>query len=313
MKKENRVLVAGSVAQDTIETPFGRRENALGGSAVFFSWACSFFSKVEMVGVVGRDFLSENIELLKKRGIDLRGLKQVEGKTFHWEGRYDCDFNTAHTINTELNVFADFTPVLEEDQKEIEYVFLANIDPEIQLEVAQQMNSAKVIAADTMNFWIENKKEKLMEVLGVIDFLFVNDAEARQLGNDPNLMRACRKILDCGPSVLVVKQGEYGATMFYSTDQGKVEIFSAPSIPLDSVVDPTGAGDSFAGAFIGSLAKSGEITGASMRNAVAMGSVVASFTVEGFSLDALRNCGAEDIDSRYRQLRRIAFFEEINR
>jgi sugar/nucleoside kinase (ribokinase family) len=300
------------VALDHIQTPFGGRKNSLGGSAVYFSWACSLFGNVSMVGVVGEDFPDQHIQMLEHRGIDTRSLEKIKGKTFHWEGKYDFDFNIAHTLNTELNVFASFNPRLDDYQKEMKYLFLANIDPVIQLKVAQDMKGPKIIATDTMNYWIENKKDDLLKVLKVSDFLLVNDAEARQLAGTPNLISACTRILSMGPRVVIVKQGEYGVAMFYrNKEEGKIEVFSAPSIPLETVVDPTGAGDSFAGAFMGYLASQDEISDKAMRSAAVMGSVVASFTVEGFSLDALKEADMDKVRRRYSRLRKMAYFEDI--
>jgi sugar/nucleoside kinase (ribokinase family) len=313
MSSDNQVLVVGTVALDDVETPFGKKENALGGSAVYFSWANSFFSSVSMVGVIGEDFPNQHLNLLDQRGIDIQALKKINGKTFHWEGKYEYDLNTAHTLKTDLNVLADFDPELLPYQRDIKYLFLANIDPVLQLKVAKEMNEPKVIATDTMNYWIESKREDLLKVLKITDYLLVNDAEARQLGEESNLIAACRKILSWGPKVIIVKQGEYGVTMFYHDDsKEKIQVFAAPSIPLETVIDPTGAGDSFAGAFMGYLASQKKINEKTIRSAVAMGSVVASFTVEGFSLDALKEVEMEDIKKRFRSLRNIAYFEDID-
>ncbi|MFH1416543.1 MAG: PfkB family carbohydrate kinase [Elusimicrobiota bacterium] len=312
MNGKNKVLVVGSVALDDIETPFGSRDASLGGSAVFFSWACSLFSEVSMVGVVGDDFPAEYTDDMNRRGIDTNGLVVKEGKTFHWKGRYDFDCNIAHTIQTDLNVFGDFSPELLGYQKDIPYLFLANIDPVIQLRVAKEMKNPSVIATDTMNYWIESKRDDLMKVLEITDFLLVNDAEARQLAEEANLVTAAKKILTWGPKTIIVKQGEYGVTMFYSSGGApKIETFSAPSIPLETVTDPTGAGDSFAGGFIGYLAMNGSISDETIRRAVVMGSVVASFTVEGFSIDVLRKAQKEEIHKRFSKLRKISYFEDI--
>lgn len=311
-KNDNRVLVIGSVALDDIQTPFARRKISLGGSAVYFSWACSIFSKVSMVGVVGTDFPGEYIDSLNKRGIDTQSLCRVKGKTFHWQGRYDNDFNTAHTIKTDLNVFADFKPAVLPQQTAIKYLFLANIDPVLQLKVAKSMKSPYVVATDTMNYWIESKRKDLLKVLKITDFLLINDAEARQLGKETNLMTACGKILSWGPKVVIVKQGEYGVTMFYTNRRGgKVKIFSAPAFPLGNVADPTGAGDSFAGGFMGYLASTGKISEDALRQAVVIGSIVASFTVEDFSIDMLKRADLKKINKRFNELRRIAFISDI--
>jgi sugar/nucleoside kinase (ribokinase family) len=309
---DNNVLVVGSVALDDVQTPFGEREKSLGGSAVYFSWACSFFAPVSVVGVVGEDFPDAHISMLNTRGIDTQSLIKTRGKTFHWQGRYDFDFNVAHTLKTELNVFADFKPRLNDELRQMKYLFLANIDPEIQLDVARQMKDPKIIAMDTMNYWIENKKDELMEAVKISDYLFVNDAEARQLAGEPNLISACARILSMGPEVVIVKQGEYGVSMFYKAgEREKIQTFSAPSIPLETVVDPTGAGDSFAGAFMGYIASHKKITERIMRCAAATGSVVASFTVEGFSLEALKKADMDAVMGRHRRLREIAYFEDL--
>jgi sugar/nucleoside kinase (ribokinase family) len=312
MDKDNNVLVVGSIALDDVETPFGRREVSLGGSAVYCSYAGSFFSPFSVVGVVGEDFPKENVEMLNDRGIDTKALKTLPGKTFHWKGKYDFDLNTAHTLQTDLNVLAEFEPELHPHQKDMKYLFLANIDPVLQLKVVNEMNDPKVIAMDTMNFWIDSKREELIEVIKKVDYLLVNDAEARQLGEEANMIKASHNILSWGPKVLIVKQGEYGVTMFYKTDDHeKVQTFAAPSIPLETVLDPTGAGDSFAGAFMGYLASQNQINEKVLRSAVVMGSVVASFTVGGFSLDALQQASKDDIKKRFSQLRRIAHFDDV--
>ena len=312
MSKENEVLVVGSVALDDIETPSGRRENALGGSATYFSWACSLFSPVSVVGVVGEDFPLQYLHLLNQRGIDTQALQKMKGKTFYWKGRYDFDFNTAHTLKTELNVFANFNPQLFPYQSRMKYLFLANIDPVIQLKVAQKMKNSGIIATDTMNYWIEKKKKDLLKVLEITDFLLVNDAEARQLGGEANLISACRRILSWGPKIVIVKQGEYGVRMFHlSKKKEKIETFSVPSIPLETIIDPTGAGDSFAGAFMGYLASQRKTDEKTLRLAVAMGSVVASFTVEGFSLEALEKVNLKNVYQRFHDLRNITYFEDL--
>ncbi len=312
MTANQNVLVVGSVALDGIETPFGRRNSSLGGSAVYFSWACSLFAPVSVVGVVGEDFPKSYISDMDKRGIDTASLEIAQGRTFRWEGKYEYDLNVAHTLKTELNVFQDFKPKLTQIQKNAEYLFLANIDPELQLEVVNEMNSPRIIALDTMNFWIENKRKELLQTLKKVDYLLVNDAEARQLGESPNLIKACNKIFRMGPKIIVVKQGEYGVTVFFSEDnRKKIEVFTAPSVPLESVMDPTGAGDSFAGAFMGYIASRGSIENSVLRQAVILGSVVASFTVEGFSIDMLKKTSREDIDKRFKYLKKISHFESI--
>lgn len=307
----NRVLVVGSVAQDTIQTLAGKRENVLGGAGVFFSYACSFFAPVEMVGVVGDDFLPEHLRLLEDRHIDIRSLKKVKGKTFHWEGIYSDDFNTAHTLKTKLNVFADFKGEILPDQQRIKYLFLANIEPALQLKVASQMEDPDLIATDTMNYWIDGKREELLKVLRITEILLINDSEAKQLGEDANLARAAYNILSLGPKVLIVKRGEYGAMMFCKDKRNKLKIFSAPAVLLDRVVDPTGAGDSFAGAFIGYLASCGRINEDNLRVGVVLGCAVASFIVEGFSLDGLKGQSINTIYRRFNSIREISHFDEM--
>ena len=309
--KENTLLVVGSVALDTVQTPFGKRKRALGGSATYFSYAASIFTPVSIVAVVGKDFPQAHIESLKKRKIDISGLERKEGKTFHWEGRYDFDMNTAHTLRTDLNVFAQFRPRLTESQKELPLVFLANIDPEIQTAVLKEMKRPKLVAADTMNYWIENKRKELKQMLRCIDILLVNDAEARSLGEEINLLKASRNILSMGPRVLVVKQGEYGVTMFYSDKNRSIEIFSSPALRLETVIDPTGAGDSFAGGFMAYLATKRVWDLRTLRSAVCLGTVVASFTVEGFSVEALARAGKNKIRNRMNILRKMSRWEEI--
>ncbi|MBN2408021.1 MAG: sugar kinase [Elusimicrobia bacterium] len=312
MSDDNKVVVVGSVALDDVQTPFGRREVSLGGSAVYFSWACSLFSKVSMIGVIGDDFPDEHVRMLEERGIDISGLERVRGKTFHWRGRYDFDLNIAHTLDTQLNVFAEFSPKLLDYQREAKYLFLANIDPALQLDVVRQMKAPRIVAADTMNFWIDGKRDDLEKVIGEIDYLIINDAEARQLAGEGNLVTACRKILERGPEALVVKQGEYGVTMFHAGKGNKgMEIFSAPSVPLDSVIDPTGAGDSFAGAFMGYIASEKKVNDSVIRRAVIMGCVVASFTVEGFSLDRLKEVDEKSIRERFSRLKKISYFDDL--
>ena len=239
------ILVVGSVAFDSIKTPFGVADDVLGGSACYFSTAASFFTDVNLVAVVGDDFPQQHIDFLKSRNIDLAGLQKSRGDTFRWKGRYDYNLNEAHTLETHLNVFESFQPVLPENYRDAEYVFLANIDPELQLEVLQQVKNPKLVACDTMNFWIEGKKAELIKTLAKVDILIINEAEVRQLADEPNLLKAAAIVRSFGPATLVVKQGEYGVLMF-----GEGSIFSAPAYPLEEVFDPTGAGDTFAGCLL---------------------------------------------------------------
>jgi len=301
----SRVLIVGSVAIDSVRTPLGEREAALGGAATFSATAASFFAPVDLVGVVGEDFPEEHLAFLEGRGINLEGLQRAPGKTFHWRGYYDYDVNQAHTLATHLNVFEHFRPVIPASYRRAEYVFLANIDPELQLEVLEQVERPKLTFCDTMNFWIEGKREALLEVLKRVDVVFMNDAEARELCGTFSLVRAGRQLLDLGPRAAIVKKGEHGAVLF--TREGH---FSAPSYPLEEVRDPTGAGDTFAGGFIGYVAHRDDPSEPNLRRAVVHGSVLASFNVEDFSLDRLRTLTQAEIRERYREFQRIAFFDE---
>ena len=288
------VLVVGSMALDSVETPFGKVENILGGSASYFSIAASNFTNVNVVAVVGNDFPEEHITLLESKGIKLDGVKREEGETFRWVGNYGYDLSEAKTLETHLNVFETFNPVLPDHYKDIDTVFLANIDPEIQYEVLQQVNNPKLVACDTMNFWIENKPEQLKKLLGHVDILMINDAETRELAEEPIIVKAARKIMEMGPKILIVKRGEYGALMF-----SKEGIFYAPSYPLEEVFDPTGAGDTFAGGFIGYVASHDIGNVNDYKRAVVYGSVLASFTVEDFSVNRLAKITKEEIEARY--------------
>ncbi len=288
------LLVVGSVALDSVKTPFGEATEALGGSATYFSYAASFFTPVRLVATVGDDFPGDHLGLLRERGVDLSGLQISRGRTFRWAGEYGYDLNEATTLETQLNVFADFRPTLSETLRETPFVFLANIDPDLQLDVLRQMERPRLTALDTMNFWIEGKRESLLKVLAEVDALVINDAEARQLAREPNLIRAARAILTLGPRTVVIKRGEYGALM---VSDG--QFFFAPAYPLESVFDPTGAGDSFAGGFMGYLAKSATLTATALRRAIVYGSVMASFTVEDFSLNRLVRLKPEEIEQRY--------------
>jgi sugar/nucleoside kinase (ribokinase family) len=300
------LLVVGSVALDSLETPFGRREDVLGGSASYFSTCASFFGPTRVVAVVGEDFPEEHVRFLSSRGIDLAGLVRRPGRTFRWKGRYEFDLNTAHTLDTQLNVFAEFKPDLPPHYRDSEYVFLGNIDPDLQRAVLDQVRGPRFVGCDTMNFWITSKRESLLRTLKRVDMLFVNDAEARQLAEEHNVVKAARRILSFGPRAVVVKRGEYGA-LFFSGD----EVFAASAVPLPAVFDPTGAGDSFAGGFMGYLARSRNEDHATMRRAIVLGSVLASFTVEQFSLDRLRTLTPEEIRARYAEARQLAHFEDI--
>jgi len=301
------ILVVGSVALDTVRTPFGEVQEALGGSAVYFSLAASFFTQVKLVAVVGEDFPQEYIEFLKSRGIDLKGLKKIPGgKTFRWKGEYSYNLNEAKTIETQLNVFENFQPELPEDYKKSKYIFLANIDPGLQNKVLEQVKKPQLVVCDTMNYWIENKPEELEELLEKIDILVINEAETRQFSGEANLVKAAQKILSYGLSALIVKRGEYGA--LYFTDNS---IFSAPGYPLEFVYDPTGAGDSFAGGFLGYLAKNGKVNERNIRQAIIFGSVLASFDVEDFSISRLKNLTYREIKKRFHAFKKLTHFEPV--
>ena len=300
------LLVVGSVALDSLETPFGRREEILGGSACYFSTCASYFSPTRVVAVVGQDFPEAHLAFLASRGVDLAGLVRKAGRTFRWKGKYEFDLNTAHTLDTQLNVFADFQPDLPDAYRDSEYVFLGNIDPDLQRSVLDQVRAPRFVACDTMNFWITSKRDSLLETLRRVDLLFVNDAEARQLAGEHNVIKAARTILTFGPRAVVVKRGEYGALYFSGS-----EVFSASAYPLPDVFDPTGAGDSFAGGFMGYLASRRSEEPAVMRRAIVLGSVLASFTVEQFSLDRLRSLTAGEIRARYAEARQLAHFDDL--
>ncbi len=278
------ILVVGSLGLDTIETPFARVEESLGGSAVYISLAASYFCPlINLVGVVGEDFPEKYIQLLRDHHIDLDGLQIIpEGKTFRWSGKYYYDMNSRETLLTELNVFKDFNPVIPESYRDSKFVILGNIDPELQISVLQQLNNPKFVVCDTMNYWIERKKEALRELLKKVDMLVVNDSEARLLANHPNLIQAGKIILKMGPKKLVIKKGEHGALLM--TDE---ILFTAPAYPLENINDPTGAGDSFAGGMIGYLSKVNSINNEELKRAIIYGSVLASFCVEKFSVDGL--------------------------
>ncbi len=297
------LLVVGSVALDSLETPFGRRDDVLGGSASYFSVCASFFGPTRMVAVVGEDFPEEHVRFFAARGVDLAGLSRVPGKTFRWKGRYEFDLNTAHTLDTQLNVFAGFRPELPGPYRDSEYVFLGNIDPDLQRAVLDQVRAPRFVACDTMNFWIESKRESLLRTLRRVDLLFVNDAEARELAGEHNVVSAARRILSFGPRSVVVKRGEYGA-LFFSGD----EVFAASAYPLPAVFDPTGAGDSFAGGFMGYLASTGQTDPAALKTAMAYGTVVASLNVEDFSLHRFQRTERDEIDRRLGQYRAMMSF-----
>ncbi len=300
------ILVVGSVAYDTVETPFGKAERVLGGSASFFSVAASFFTPVRLVAVVGEDFGDAQLAAFRGRQIDLDGLERTAGKTFHWQGKYSYDLNHRDTVCTDLNVFEFFKPRLPQSYRDVENVFLGNIDPELQLDVLQQVARPRLVACDTMNFWIDGKLEALRRTLARVDVLLVNDAEARELSGEWNIVKAARAIRAMGPRTLVVKKGEHGVLMF--SDAGS---FAAPAYPLEDVFDPTGAGDTFAGGFMGYLAGAADGGEATLRRAIIMGSTLASFCVEAFSLDRLLRLTRPEIDERFRLFKKLTHFETI--
>ncbi|TLM64277.1 MAG: sugar kinase [Deltaproteobacteria bacterium] len=301
------ILVVGSVAFDSVETPFGQGDDVLGGSATYFSTSASFFTGVRLVAVVGEDFPDEHRAFLASRSIDLTGLQVAPGQTFRWKGRYGFDLNEAQTLETHLNVFEGFQPKLPEGFQDAEVVFLANIDPELQMEVVRQVKRPRLIACDTMNFWIGGKRDALVRTLGQVDILVINEGETRQLANEPNLVKAARAIQAMGPRTLVVKRGEYGVLVF-----GEHSIFSIPAYPLEEVFDPTGAGDTFAGGFVGYLAATGNFSDAAIRKATVFGSVMASFTVEDFSLNRLKTVSWQEIEDRFRRFQALTAFEGLD-
>ncbi len=298
------LLVVGSVALDSVKTPFGQVTEALGGSATYFSYAASFFTSVGVVATVGEDFPSEHLDLLRGRGVDLSGLQVASGQTFRWVGEYGYDLNEARTLATHLNVFADFKPRLPDRLQTPSFLFLANIDPELQREVLQQVARPRLVALDTMNFWIDGKRQALLEVVGEVDALVVNDREARQLAQEANLIKAALTLHAYGPRTVVIKRGEYGALM---VNGGR--FFFTPAYPLESVFDPTGAGDTFAGGFMGYLARQGQLDEATLRRAIVYGSVMASFTVEDFSLERLKRLKESEIGARFESFQELVSFE----
>lgn len=301
------LLVVGSVALDSVETPFGMKEDVLGGSATYFSTSASFFTTSHVVAVVGEDFPQAHLDFLTSRGIDLSGLTREKGRTFRWKGKYGWQLNEAQTLDTQLNVFQAFSPKLPESYRGADYVFLGNIHPELQSQVLDQVKGPKLVAADTMNFWINGSREALLKTLKRVDLLFVNDAEARQLAGEHNVVKAARAILGMGPSRVVIKRGEYGAVLFE-----KEHVFACPAFPLADVFDPTGAGDTFAGGFMGMLTTSnGDHSHDVLRRAMVMGSVMASFTVEKFSLERLRDVTAKEIQARFADFKKLTHFDDV--
>ncbi|MBK9293125.1 MAG: bifunctional hydroxymethylpyrimidine kinase/phosphomethylpyrimidine kinase [Oligoflexia bacterium] len=296
-----QILVVGSLAYDSVKTPSGEVNSAIGGSANYFGLSASLFAPVRVVGVVGNDYAEEHSLMLTKRGVDVSGVQKVEGKTFHWAGEYSGDMNEAKTLKTELNVFANFQPTIPENYKDSDYVFLANIDPVLQMEVLKQVRKPKLVAADTMNFWIQSKKNDLINLLKHIDILVINEGEAKLLTGAQNAIMACELIQEMGPKAVVIKRGEYGFILYAENDY-----FALPAFPIKNVVDPTGAGDSFAGGFIGYLAhhELGLATQA-LKQACVYGSLVASFTVQDFSVGELQNLDSHKLEKRYLDYKKV--------
>ena len=293
------LLVVGSVAFDSIDTPHGSVEHVLGGSATYLAYAASLYTDVRLVGAVGEDFTDEYMAVLRERGIDLSGLQRKKGKSLFWHGRYMDDMNERETVEIDLNVFNDYEPVVPENFRDSEYVFLANARPALQIEVRKQLKKPRLVFCDTMDLWIETTRDELMELLGYVDGLVLNDGEARFLTDNkyPTLVAAGKRIMDFGPKYVIIKKGEHGAMLL--TPDG---IFAVPAYPLEDVFDPTGAGDTFGGGLMGHLAKAGDLSFANMKRAMLHGTVVASYTVEKFSLDRLREIDKEDIESRYTEM-----------
>ena len=302
------ILAVGSVALDSVETPFGRADNVIGGSATFFAAAASHFTKVQLVGVVGSDYPLEQLAPLAERGVDLAGLERAEGESFRWRGRYRHDLNTAETLETRLGVFSHFRPKIPPQFRSAPFVFLGNIDPRLQLDVLEQVERPKLVACDTMNFWIESRRPDLLKLLAHVDLITLNDAEARQLTEEFNLIKAARWIMDRGPKHVVIKKGEHGAFMFTNSN-----VFFAPAYPLESVFDPTGAGDSFAGGFMGYLASTGDLSEPNLRRAVVYGSAMGSFAVEKFSVDRLLEITPDDLRNRVADFHKLVSFEQDGR
>ena len=320
------ILVVGSVAFDTLKTPYGERQKILGGAATYFSLSASYFTNVRVVAVVGEDFTPENEAVMTKRGVDTRGIQHAKGKTFHWTGEYGENVNEAKTLNTELNVFETFQPSIPAEYNDSDLLFLANIDPVLQTRVRDAMPKVKLVGGDTMNYWISGHRTNLDQMLKRVDVLLINDGEAKMLAGDnslhpnapkegalgtPSLPRAARKVMEMGPRALVIKHGEYGATIFFRDGEfaGGHHPFRAPAMPLDEVRDPTGAGDSFAGGFMGYVASQGEVNRRVLKHAMFYGSVMGSFAVERFGTERLQSLSREEIDERFKIFRELTHLE----
>ena len=298
------LLAVGSIAFDSIRTPYGEAEEILGGSATFFSVTASWFTSVSVVAVVGEDFGEQHLQVFRERSIDTRGVEQVPGRTFRWKGEYTGDMNQAHTLDTQLNVFERFVPKIPAAYLDSQYLFLGNIGPALQLNVRRALPNLRATALDTMNYWIQGMPEEVAKVLATVDILLINEGEARMLSQHHNLKKAAESIRELGPSVVVIKRGEHGATLF-----GPESIFTVPGYPLDEVHDPTGAGDTFAGGFMGHLARTGDLADANLRRAAVYGAVMGSFAVEEFGLGRLLRLTPGEIDLRYREIKNLTHFD----
>ena len=305
------IVVVGSVAFDSLKTPYGVREKVLGGAATYFSLSASYFTDVRVVGVVGDDFTAADEAVMNKRGVDTRGIQRAKGKTFFWKGEYGDNVNEAQTLQTDLNVFASFQPQIPAEYHNSDFLFLANIDPVLQAQVRDAMPNVKLVGGDTMNYWIKDHRQNLGEMLKRVDVLLINDTEVKMLADDSSLPRAARKVLELGPKALVIKHGEYGATIFFRDGQfaGGHHPFRAPALPLDEVRDPTGAGDSFAGGFMGYIASQGEVTRNVLKHAMFYGSVMGSFSVEQFGTERLQSLSREEIDQRFSVFRELTHLD----
>ena len=305
------IVVVGSVAFDSLKTPFGTRAKILGGAATHFSLAASYFTDVRVVAIVGEDFTAEEEAVMTRRGVDTRGIQHAKGKTFFWAGEYGDNVNEARTLDTQLNVFEKFDPQIPAEYMDSEYLFLANIHPALQVKVRDSMPGVKLVGGDTMNLWINIERENLGEMLKRVDVLLINDGEAKMLSGDGSLPRAARKVLELGPKALVIKHGEYGATIFFRDGDfaGGHHPFRAPALPLDEVRDPTGAGDSFAGGFMGYIASQGEVTRRVLKHAMFYGSVMGSFAVERFGTERMQGLTREEIDQRFEMFRELTHLD----
>ncbi len=305
------IVVVGSVAFDSLKTPYGERPKILGGAATHFSLSASYFTDVRVVAIVGEDFSPEDEAVMTRRGVDTRGIQRAKGKTFFWAGEYGENVNEAKTLDTQLNVFEKFDPQIPAEYNDSQYLFLANIDPVLQVRVRDSMKGVRLVGGDTMNFWISSQRQNLGEMLKRVDILLINDGEAKMLAGDTSLPRAAQKVLAMGPKALVIKHGEYGATIFFRDGEfaGGHHPFRAPALPLDEVRDPTGAGDSFAGGFMGYIASQGEVNRRVLKHAMFYGSVMGSFSVERFGTERLQSLTREEIDDRFNTFRELTHLD----